>query len=173
MKYALEAETEKAIKWFEENHMRANHVKLECIVHTKTPTFNFSISLGETDITPSDIVNLLGLIIDGRLSFSQHVKQIIHKAAMELNALQRQSKLLEQDVRLEYGRTFLLSNFQYCPLVWYFCSRIDVLALEWIQKRMMRMVLEDYESSYEELLSKCGMSMLDIQRAMNSGHRSI
>ncbi len=27
------------------------------------------------------------------------------------------------------------------------------------------MVLEDYESSYEDLLSKCGMSMLEIQRA--------
>ncbi len=70
-----------------------------------------------------------------------------------------------QDVRLEYGRTFVLSNFQCCPLVWYFCSRHDVLALEQIQKRMLRMVLEDYESSYEDLLSKCGMSMLEIQRA--------
>ncbi len=30
---------------------------------------------------------------------------------------------------------------------------------------MLRMVLEDYESSYEDLLSKCGMSMLEIQRA--------
>ncbi len=27
------------------------------------------------------------------------------------------------------------------------------------------MVLEDYESSYEELLSTCGMSTLEIQRA--------
>ncbi len=27
------------------------------------------------------------------------------------------------------------------------------------------MVLEDYESSYEELMSKCGMSILEIQRA--------
>ncbi len=30
---------------------------------------------------------------------------------------------------------------------------------------MLRMVLEDYESSYEDRLSKCGMSMLEIQRA--------
>ncbi len=58
-----------------------------------------------------------------------------------------------------------LSNFQYCPLVWYFCSRSDVLALEQIQKRMLRMVLEDHESSYGDLLSKCGMSMLEIQSA--------
>ncbi len=30
---------------------------------------------------------------------------------------------------------------------------------------MLRMVLDDYELSYEELLSKYGMSMLEIQRA--------
>ncbi len=62
VKYALEAETEKAIRWFEENHTRDNPVKFQCIVHTKTPSLSFSISLGETDITPSDIVNLLGMI---------------------------------------------------------------------------------------------------------------
>ncbi len=30
---------------------------------------------------------------------------------------------------------------------------------------MLRMVLEDYESSYEDILSKCGRGMLEIQRA--------
>ncbi len=105
-----------------ENHMWANPVKFQCIVHTKAPTLNFSISLGETDIRPSDIVDLLGMIIDDKLSFGQHVKKIIHKAGLKLNALRRPSKWLDQDVRLEYERTFVLSNFQYCPLIWYFCS---------------------------------------------------
>ncbi len=84
-----------------------------------------------------------------------------------LNTLRHHSKWLDHDVRLDYGRTFVLSNFQYCPLVWYFCSRSDVLALEQTQKCMLRMVLEDYEPSYEELLSKCGMSMLETQNARN------
>ncbi len=35
VKYALEAETEKAIRWFEENNMRANPVHFQCIVHKK------------------------------------------------------------------------------------------------------------------------------------------
>ncbi len=41
----------------------------------------------------------------------------------------------------------------------------DVLALQQTRQRMLRMVLEDYESSYEDLLAKCRMSMLEIQRA--------
>ncbi len=59
----------------------------------------------------------------------------------------------------------IYSRYQYCPLVWYVCSQSDVLVFEWIQKRILRMVLENYESSYEELLSKCGMNTLEIQRA--------
>ncbi len=93
---------------------------------------NFSISLGETYIIPSDIVNLLGLIIDDRLSFGHHVKKIIHKANLKLTALRHQSKWLDQDIRLEYG------------------SQSGVLALAWIQKCMLRVVLEDYELSYED-----------------------
>ncbi len=82
VQYPLEAETEKAIRWFEENHMRANPVKFQCIVHTKASTLNFSISLGKTDITHSDIIDLLGMIIDDKLSFGQHVKKIIHKSCI-------------------------------------------------------------------------------------------
>ncbi len=137
--------------------MRAKPVKFQCIVHSKALTLNFNISLGEIDITPSDIVDLLGMIIDDKLSFGQHVKKIIHKAALKLNALRHQSKWLDQAVRLECGRTFVLSNFKYSTLFWYFCSRSDVLALEQIQKHMLRMALEEYESSYEDLLSKCGI----------------
>ncbi len=40
-----------------------------------------------------------------------------------------------------------------------------VVMMMMIQNPMLRMVLEDCESSYDELLSKCGISMLVIQRA--------
>ncbi len=101
VKFALEVETEKAIRWFEETHMRANPIKFQCIVHSKTPTLNFSISLGETYITLSDIVKILDMIIDDKLSFGKHVKKIIHKAALKLNALQRQSKCQMSDWNME------------------------------------------------------------------------
>ncbi len=64
---------------------------------------------------------------------------------------------------IDYGRTFVLSRFQYCPLVWYFCCRADMLAVERIQKRMLRMVYEDYDSTYGDLLDKCHMSTQECQ----------
>ncbi len=58
------------------------------------------------------------------------------------------------EVRLDYGQTFVLSKFSYCTLVWHFCNRHDVLIMENVQKRPLRNVYEDYESSYDELLLK-------------------
>ncbi len=40
-------------------------------------------------------------------------------------------------------------------LVWYLCSLADMLAVEHIQNYMLRMVYEDYDSPYEDLLAKC------------------
>ncbi len=48
VKAVLEYETVKAIKWFEENHIKANPDKFQCILHSKTPNPEFYISPRDT-----------------------------------------------------------------------------------------------------------------------------
>ncbi len=74
--------------------------------------------------------------------------KITNSAALALNVLQRKSKWLDPEVSLDYCRTFVLSNFQYCNLIWYFCSQADMMAVERIQKCMLKMVYENYDSAY-------------------------
>ncbi len=95
--------------------------------------------MGSTVIDPSDIVVFLGIVIDDKLIFSQHVKKITNSAALKLNVLWR---WLDPEVRLDYGRTCVLSSFQYCLLLWYFFSWANVLTVEHIQKHMLRMVMK-------------------------------
>ncbi len=87
MKAVLENETVKALKWFEENHIKVNPDKFQCILHSKTPDPELCISLGDTVIEPSDTVDLLGIVIDDKLTFHQHVKKMATNAALKLNAL--------------------------------------------------------------------------------------
>ncbi len=42
---------------------------------------------GDTVIEPSDTVDLMGIVIDDKLNFHQHVKKMISNAALKLNAL--------------------------------------------------------------------------------------
>ena len=51
-------------------------------------------------------------------------------------------------------RTFIESQFSYCPLVWMFCSRAMDNKINRIHERALRLVYQDYTSNFEELLVK-------------------
>ena len=50
--------------------------------------------------------------------------------------------------------SFVASNFNYCPLVWHFCGQVNNNKIEKLQERSLRIIHNDYESSFETLL-KC------------------
>ena len=60
--------------------------------------------------------------------------------------------------------SFIMRNFDYCPLVWHFCGQVNNQKLEKIQERALRILFADYNSSYTELLGRAGTTTLLIQR---------
>ena len=60
--------------------------------------------------------------------------------------------------------TFVLSNFNFCPVVWHYCSKKSTQQMERIQKRALRFLLDDHESTYDELLNKAKISTLTLSR---------
>ena len=59
---------------------------------------------------------LLGVTIDNRLSFIEHVIKICDKASQKLNALARLSSFMSLEKRRIIMKTFVHSQFGYCPL---------------------------------------------------------
>ena len=88
----------------------------------------------------------------------------MQKAAKQLNVLQRLSKFLNEKSRLLIFRSFIQSNFNYCPLVWHFCSKTNTEKLEKLQYRALRIVFSDFTSSYASLLEKAELSTLHLNR---------
>ena len=60
--------------------------------------------------------------------------------------------------------SFIYANFNYCPLVWYFCSCKSSRKVEQIQKRCLRIILDDFTSDYETLLEKGNNSTTNLKR---------
>ena len=58
--------------------------------------------------------------------------------------------------RMAIYNSFIISNFNYCPVVWMFTSKSSLNNLENIQKRALRFVCNDFVSNYSDLLEKCG-----------------
>ena len=60
--------------------------------------------------------------------------------------------------------TFIYSNFNYAPLAWHFSSRNSQKKIEKVQDRCLRLLFDDYSSSYENLLNKSGQPSMELKR---------
>ena len=102
--------------------------------------------------------------LDGRLKFSNHVSNIRIKGGRNLNALKRVAKSLPVNVKLLLYKTYILCHFNFCPLVWHFCSKSHTDKLESLQLRALRFVFADYDSDYKTLLHRANMPNLELAR---------
>ena len=132
-----------------DNQMQANPDKFQAIsVGKKTHSALASLEIADVSIPCSENVKLLGVELDYKLDFDIQVTQICKKAARQLNVLQRLSKFLNEKSRFLIYKSFIQSNFNYCPLVWHFCSKTNTEKLEKIQFRALKVVFCDYESDF-------------------------
>ena len=93
-----------------------------------------SINIGSEEVTSDKSVKLLGIEIDNKLSFDAHVSCLCKKASNQLNAIGRIQNLLGKKEKETLINSFVYANFNYCPLVWNFCSAKSVEKIEKIQK---------------------------------------
>ena len=92
----------------------------------KTPVFKIE----SAEITCDEVVKLLGIDIDYQLNFNYHIKNICRKASQQLNVLKRIGCFLSKLNKLTIFHTFILSNFNFCPLAWHFCNKSNTSKLE-------------------------------------------
>ena len=161
----LEKESSVLIDWFKFNCMQANPDKFQAIAvgnktHAKTPVFK----IDSAEITCDEVVKLLGIDIDYQLNFNYYIKNICRKASQQLNVLKRIGCFLSKLNKLTIFHTFILSNFNFCPLAWHFCNKSNTSKLEIIQAKALRFIYEDYESTYDELLEKAKVPSLKVRR---------
>ncbi len=53
------------------------------------------------------------------------MSELCRKAARQLNAAKFIKTNIDEETRMEIYRSFILSNFNYCPLVWHFCGVLN------------------------------------------------
>ena len=150
--HELEDNTLSAILWFENNYMKLNQSK--CHFLTCGTPEHLWVKVGDERIWESQSEKLLGITVDKNLSFNLHLKTLCKNVNQKVSALARVVRFLPFHKRHIILKTFIESQFSYCPLVWMFCSRTMNKKINRIHDRALRLVYQDYTSSFEELLTK-------------------
>ena len=148
---SLENETSIVLDWFKINEMRPNADKCHLIICNQS---NLSVKLDTKCIESDDSVELLGVHIDKHLNFSSHVSNLCKRANQKLHALARIAKFINEDKLKLIMKTFILSQFNYCPLIWMFTSRQLNHKINTLHERALRIVYKDTLLSFSDLLRK-------------------
>ena len=163
IKAQLEHASEIAITWFSKNYMKANPSKFQAICFSKDDN-SFDLDICDFSIKTEKCVKLLGIELDNKLSFTQHVTNVCKKAARQVNALYRISKNLNYDTKMKIYDSFIMSNFIYCSAAYNNFNITNDRKIEKINKRALRLVCNDYTCTYNELLKMTGKYMLYVYR---------
>ena len=150
--------------------MIVNPDKFQAIIlnkHGKIEHNFHKLKFNDYEITSENSVTLLGIDIDDKLTFSNHIHTLTRKAAGQLNYLISKIKFLNQEAKKVLIESFIMANFNYCPLVWYFCNSTSTLKQERIQKRALLFLFDDYESDYAHLLAKANKPTIEVRKLRN------
>ena len=152
--HELEDNSLTAIIWFENNYMKLNQSK--CHFLTSGSSEHLWVKVGNEMIWESQAEKVLGMLVDKNLNFNSHLKTLCKKVNQKVSALARIASILPFQKRRIILKTFIESQFSYCPLVWMFCSRSINNKINHIHERALRLVYQDYTTSFEDLLRKDG-----------------
>ena len=157
--HAHKSETSIVLNWFRTNEMKSNSDKCHLIVaenRNRDYTSNACIYLDEEKelLHNEKTVKLLGIWIDDKLTFEEHVKTILKKGNQKLHALMRVSKYMSEEKLRILMKAFVESQFNYCPLLWMFHSNKINHRINSLHERALRVVYKDDNLTFEQLLEK-------------------
>ena len=116
----LKVKANDIFQWFNENAIKENTDKCHLLITTNEER---NISIRGEKIQNRKSEKLLGVSIDNKLYFTEHVHKICDKASQKLNALARLSSFMSLEKRRLIMKAFVNSQSGYCPLIWMFHNR--------------------------------------------------
>ena len=129
-------------KWFKVNSMKPNPNRFQFMVLGKSTRQSIILNINNIKIRESSSVVLLGLTIDNRLTFKDHINILCSRASFKLHALRKIRKYLTADKAKLLYNAFINSQFNYASIscINNVCHKHDYLKIEKIQYKALKIV---------------------------------
>ena len=148
---SLEEATNALFDWFDNNRLKSNPDKCHALISTNK---HLNMKVCDYTIGNSQCEKLLGVKIDVNLNFSEHISDLCKKASRKISALARIAPFMSIEKRKVVMNAFFTTQFSYCPLVWMCHSRTNNSKINMLHERCLRIIYNDKQSSFTELLNK-------------------
>ena len=121
----LTDESQNVSDWIKLNQKIVNPENVEDMFNFKKENAlprNLNLQINNTEISPQSSVELPGVTINNDLKCNQHCSPLCKSAECQLDALFRLESYLIYEQKKVLNESFICANFNYCSLVWQFCT---------------------------------------------------
>ena len=93
-------------------------------------TYDFDFKIGNVEIGKEKNIDLLGVNLDDKLSFSKHISNVRERVHNQIQIIKRFRHILSDLTKARLYKAFIMTNFQYCNAIWHFCGARNSQKLE-------------------------------------------
>ena len=108
-------------------------------VSTKRKPSSYNYNIHDTQIQQTDNANYLGVNINSKLSWNNHIDNTCQKGNRTINFIHRNFRECSQPVKEKLYKTYVRPTLEYCSSVWDPHTQKNINKLEQGQRRAARL----------------------------------
>ena len=154
-------------EWSEKFQMRFHPEKCHVMhIGNNNPRQEYSMSCGDQQHTLDAVSSEkdLGILIDEKLKFSEHINIKVNKANQILGCIKHTFKHINKEIFKLLYKSLVRPHLEYNSVVWNPHLKKDMDVIERVQRRATKMVPELRNLSYEDRLRALDLSTLKFRR---------
>ena len=139
----LKQDVDRLMKWFTVNKLSLNLKKTNYMLFTTNSSIRQSslqFRINDTLIDRVQSCKFLGVHIDEKLSWSDHVDHVCHKLRKSIGVLRKVSSVLDQSTLRTLYFTMMYPYLTYCHLLWGCTSVTNLTRIHRLQKKAVRII---------------------------------
>ena len=142
---SLQTDIDRLSMWYSKNKLKINIDKTKVMLLSPSKNYNLDICIGKQRIEQVHNIRYLGVVIDDRLQWSNHTRQIVKSVSYKIFSLQKMRKFIHQDILNMLYLSLVQPINDYACSVWGQCSSKYVEKLSRLQKRAARVVTGNFD----------------------------
>jgi hypothetical protein len=126
----------------------------------------FDYLVNDTILERTDSATYLGILFDQKLSFGEHIEQIVKKANSAMYFIKRVFSKSSKEIKEKVYFALVRSKLEYAATAWDPFRLVQIDKLERVQRRAARFVMNEYDTTYSvsEMLNKLNWDSLSARR---------
>lgn len=130
--------------WLKSNKLKLNIEKSKFMIVTlrKIKFLNINVQIDGSSLERVTAYKYLGVILNDKLSFSEHVNHIVNTISSKIGVLYRAQNKLDIQSKLTVYKSFIQPHLNYCSSILFLCTKCDIKRLQIQQNKIMRLILK-------------------------------